>query len=688
MSHTPNVKHIISTANSTTTLLGAAGTFTGAWEEVIDWTTVAVAVIGTITTDGTLFIESSQDGGTVVNSVAYVIKDATFDLPKVWNIVETHIRIRYVNGTTPQTGAFQIQTKYSNGQELGVLHTIDEPIDGKATGKLVKAVLTGADPNGNFTNFPTAGYIDNLTTQSTLAGAASFAPADCIFIDGFAHVSIEILSDQDGTFVATWYTDSACTDLIRTFTLPYFSTAGFVFAAAPVFGKYFKIVYTNGATPQTDFHLGLKLLTDAVGSFVLGLNDFVPTNAVANITRSIAMGKDPNEIFINTPGNGIDNNNTTVTPLGISGVFTGAWSRVDLYGEIKVSYTSDEDAADCQLQLSHDGITVHSIVSVPPQPDGSEFSAIHTLNPSLPYFRVVYTNGAIAQTSFLFTTILLVNTGNGFISRATQIVNKFNDIKFIRAINSPELDRNLGLINYQTAEKAFGTNESVPNTSFETIWAGAHLGGAGVYVFPQAAEGFRVKAGGNAADTNTGGAGARTVEITFLDANWNETVEVLDLAGASVSASTSAQGYRVLKVEILTTGTYGGSNTGVIVIENDSTNLELAYVEAEAGKAVQAIYTVPSGKTAYIKQIFVSVGQGNSADVRLFKIHDADVFAAPFGTKHIEWSVEDFSGANIFDLDTYLVAEEKSDIFIDAERVTGSGDATISAGFEITLVDN
>ena len=47
--------------------------------------------------------------------------DASFDLPHVWNIVESHIRIRYVNGSTEQTGHFQLQSKQLTRKNMQAL---------------------------------------------------------------------------------------------------------------------------------------------------------------------------------------------------------------------------------------------------------------------------------------------------------------------------------------------------------------------------------------------------------------------------------------------------------------------------------------------------------------------------------------------------------------------------------------
>ena len=545
MSYIPNTGNKISAANSTTGLLLAAGTFTGAWEDVTNFTTVAVAIIGDNLTDGTLYIESSQDGGVTVNSVPFNVPDTTFDLPHIWNVVEGSIRIRYVNGTTAQTGFFQLQTKYSNGQELGLLQNAGDTITAITDVQIVKSVGTGDDPNGD---------------------------------------------------------------------------------------------------------------------------------------------------YVNLPANGVDNGNTTAANLGISGVFTGTWCDVRLYSEIRISYDSDVNGASCFLQFSPDASTVERSIAVPPQANSlqTNFGAVHTLNPILPYFRVVYTNGGAAQTAFSLTTMLAVENGNGLISRATQVINRYNDVKLQRIINSPEQDRNFGLVGYQEAKRKFGYHASVPNSAYETVWMGADIGGAAeaVYDWLTVAETIRIAAGGNAAD-DTAGAGARIITVEGLDENWEFATEDIVTAGASASSATTTTFIRVNKVFTKEVGTYAGSNTGDIEIEGVSSGTNLAYIAAGIGNTQQSVYSVPAGKTAWITKIKISVGQGNSADVRMFHNDNADDITAPFtSTKHFEWGVEDYSGAAEFNFDTFLKFEEKNDIYFDAKRITGSGTAQVSVDFEFIETNN
>ena len=189
MTFIPTIQNKISAANSTTTLLGAAGTWIGSWENVVSFTTIAVAIFGSLATDGTLYIESSQDGGVVVNSVPFTVLDISFDLPHIWNIVESDIRIRYVNGTTPQSGVFQLQTKYSVNQQLGLLQSAGDLINSDTALQITKSVLTGISNAGDFHNV-TASSLGELFT-SIRDPLSAFGDLRTVPLSSQVHVSFE-----------------------------------------------------------------------------------------------------------------------------------------------------------------------------------------------------------------------------------------------------------------------------------------------------------------------------------------------------------------------------------------------------------------------------------------------------------------------------------------------------------------
>lgn len=143
-----------------------------------------------------------------------------------------------------------------------------------------------------------------------------------------------------------------------------------------------------------------------------------------------------------------------------------------------------------------------------------------------------------------------------------------------------------------SAVNKFGENLDVDTTE-EDLWS---VGGSLVYL--TSAENFRIQAGGNAADT-AAGTGAREIDITFLDANYNEVTETLATAGASASASTAVTGLRVLRVACGACGS-SESNVGIITIEAVTATTTQALVPAGDGQSQQCHYTIPAGKTGYV----------------------------------------------------------------------------------------
>jgi len=97
--------------------------------------------------------------------------------------------------------------------------------------------------------------------------------------------------------------------------------------------------------------------------------------------------------------------NSTSTPLGINGVFTGAWVCTLDYSEVIVSVKTDKASITNGLvvQWSADGVTVDEI---------DDFTvAVNTGKTwSFPcnraYVRIVYTNDGVAQTVFSLQTVL------------------------------------------------------------------------------------------------------------------------------------------------------------------------------------------------------------------------------------------------------------------------------------------
>jgi hypothetical protein len=162
-----------------------------------------------------------------------------------------------------------------------------------------------------------------------------------------------------------------------------------------------------------------------------------------------------------------------------------------------------------------------------------------------------------------------------------------------------------------------------------------------LYDWPTTSEGFRIRAGGDVNDT-AAGTGAQEVIIQFLDATGLPVTETIATAGAAASASTSVTGRRVNRAFIGNVGTYHGSNTGVIIIENDVTNQVVATIPAGVGQTQQTMYTVPLGWTGFVEviDINVAVGTNKDANIILWQSLGAYDTTTPFGGKRLvrQWS--------------------------------------------------
>jgi hypothetical protein len=233
----------------------------------------------------------------------------------------------------------------------------------------------------------------------------------------------------------------------------------------------------------------------------------------------------------------------------------------------------------------------------------------------------------------------------------------------------------------QIVVRKFGRNVGVGAGSFETVWERG-----GLYTFPTSAEPLRVVAGGNVNDASLG-TGAHTIVVEFLDSSFNVVQETLTLAGASASASTSTSAIRLIRAWVSSTGTYHGTNAGDIDIEQDTSGIIMGKLATGLGQTELAVYTVPAGFVGYVTRIEVSVGDTNSAEIRLMQYQSADDVLTPYGgSERLLWSIEDFSGSADDHLDAYIEVPEKTDLYAIAKRVTGGGSAEVSFDMDLLLV--
>ena len=210
----------------------------------------------------------------------------------------------------------------------------------------------------------------------------------------------------------------------------------------------------------------------------------------------------------------------------------------------------------------------------------------------------------------------------------------------------------------------FGAVETTAAT-YDTVWS---KGGA--YVFPSSASVVTV-ASSSGTDSDTANTGAETITIQGLDGSYNEVEETLSLNG-STDVTGNQQFLRVHRAFIAS----GVTNVGNIDIKHGST--VICYISAGMGQTQVAYYTVPAGKTAYLKSFAATQNKNQENSVRLFQRPSGGVFRVA--------SELNLYGSNMHTLFTIPIRfTEKTDI--DVRAYTGSN-CTVSAMFDLLLVDN
>jgi hypothetical protein len=241
-----------------------------------------------------------------------------------------------------------------------------------------------------------------------------------------------------------------------------------------------------------------------------------------------------------------------------------------------------------------------------------------------------------------------------------------------------DLQVSRGQITFHEAFCQFGINGNVEQ-SYETLWVGSNA-----YTFPAAAAATTVSSS-NAADT-AAGAGARTVLIDGLNANYERVTEVASLNGQTGVALTN-QYLRVNRITVLTAGA-NGTSSGFIYVGTGAINTGVpAAVINQTGlvanESESAFYTVPEGHTAFINRWTMSSSNNTANEATRFVLR-VRPFGGVFGYK----AIYNIPGNGIYECESaYPVAlPEKSDLEIMA--LTTAGAAYVTTQLQIVLIKN
>jgi len=264
-----------------------------------------------------------------------------------------------------------------------------------------------------------------------------------------------------------------------------------------------------------------------------------------------------NEMLVVSKGH-VCTHNSTSTPLGINGVFTGDWQDTLDYSEIIVSIGTDKASAVNGLQVlwSADGVTVNG---------NDLFSILDNSDKtfSFPcqrrYVKIIYTNGVIAQTTFYLSTLLKRfgskgsshNIKNNIVPDDDAILTKtvltgegddgiFKNVKVsqsnkLQVVDQPytyAISEGDLLLHYPLLK--FGTRMAVAANTQSLIWEG----NTALYTYMTTAQ--QLKISSSSAQDGVAGTGALTIKIFGLDADFNEIDEIITMNGVGVVTTTKS----------------------------------------------------------------------------------------------------------------------------------------------------
>lgn len=464
---------VVSTLNSTTSLLTAGAIFIGTSEEVKDYASISIfSFSDQASVEDGLIIEWSSNGVDWDDSDTYttesnVTRFLTFG-PEA-----RYFRVRYVNGVVNQSN-FRLQVIFHRNYMKPSSHRIKDNISAENDAELTKAVVTAQDPNGLFVNDRASGVDDANSTVIPLTAGATWSGS---YVDASAYSTISVLinTDQnsavDGARIQFSHDGVTIARSIMT-TLPASNNGSFF--TVPVEAKYYRVVFTNGPVDQTRFIVQSQLTINVTGPATIPVAAKVDDLTSVLVTRSIITGKSTDGNYINQRASGVSSANSTSTPLGAGAVFTGTFEDVLGYANVAVSiYSSHASAVDgLEIQFSSNGIDVDETDNYTISAStGNQFS----FGVIARYYRIKYTNGATPQSAFRLSSLYHIAAPKPSSHRIDGTITGQNDAELSKAVltgkNPDGIFENegvSGVVSSNTTTTPLGIGGSFQGVYFDT----------------------------------------------------------------------------------------------------------------------------------------------------------------------------------------------------------------------------
>ena len=429
---------------------------------------------------------------------------------------------------------------------------------------------------------------------------------------------------------------------------------------------------------------------------------------VSNGSDVISTNKYNGSVVI-SPGH-VSTDNSTSSILAGDAVYTGTWEDITNFGIIVITLkASHESATDgLMVEFSSDGTNVDSDDTFTiPAATGKTFS----FQAATKYFRVKYTNGSTTQTYFRLQTILKPYYVKPSSHRINDAIIGEDDAELVKSVLTALNDdgtfsnisatksNNLKVANVEnglsiakgdvtetTFIHKFGAAPDFDTADgFVTIWDGSDDANIDQMSYQYSTSAIIDSLSSSSAlDTFD-------IEIQGLDSNYDLVTQTITLTGQTRKALDTNL-IRIFRMKNVSSSDnighiYCYENVGLSGgVPTDSSKVR-AVIQPGNNQTLMAIYTIPNGKTGYMRDWYASTAGANKSSSFLIELR-ARPESQVFQLKHL--SAIDDSGPSYIQ-HKYEEPEkftEKTDIELRCKITASTTEAAVSGGFDIVLVDN
>lgn len=306
-------------------------------------------------------------------------------------------------------------------------------------------------------------------------------------------------------------------------------------------------------------------------------------------------------------GHAVSEKNSTTTPLGIGGTFTGEWEICYDHEVISFAINTDQDT-DVQLQFSSDGVNTDSTVSYEYK-SSVGFEPPHQLSILRKYCRIYLSNSSGVAQTYLRLQVIYRGGSGITVSPLSSTLSQDADAIPTRPMDFESMVV-AGLVEGWSIVQKFGRNDAV--TTLEDVWHGGS-----VYTgFPTGTPEL-VEVLSGSSDDDEGGTGCEKVRIFGLDASGVMQDEVVTLNGTAAvdSVGTYSRVYRAYCTQSAN-GANTAFNAGDITVRHTTTTANVfVIIPTGFGQSQVACYTIPAGHTGYLKHVEFELRRSNSATI-------------------------------------------------------------------------